>query len=36
MNVLALIKAKLEKAQRLQQAQMAMLVYRGVPYVKIG
>lgn len=34
MNVLAIVKAKLEKAARLRQAQMAHLVYRGVSYSK--
>lgn len=34
MNVLAMIKAKLQKAARLREAQFASLVYRGVPYIK--
>jgi len=34
MNFLAIIKAKLEKAARLHQAQLAHLSYRGVSYTK--
>jgi|TARA_B100001939_G_scaffold273359_1_gene241237 hypothetical protein len=34
MNFLAMIKAKLEKAARLHDAQIAHLSYRGVPYAK--
>lgn len=34
MNPLLLIKQQLEKTARLREAQMAALVYRGVPYTK--
>lgn len=36
MNVLAMIKAKMEKAQRIANAQKVSLVYRGVPYAKVA
>jgi hypothetical protein len=36
MNILAMIKAKLEKAARLREAQLAHLVYRGVSYTKVA
>jgi hypothetical protein len=36
MNVLALIQAKQKKAAALKNAQKSTLVYRGVPYGKIG
>jgi hypothetical protein len=36
MNFLAMIKAKLEKAARLREAQLAHLVYRGVSYTKVA
>ena len=32
MNVLAMVKRRLEKAARLKGAQQYSLVYRGVPY----
>jgi hypothetical protein len=36
MNFLAMIKAKLEKAQRIADAQKVSLVYRGVSYAKVA
>jgi len=36
MNVLAIVKARLEKAARLREAQLAHLAYRGVSYTKVA